>query len=543
MSDSALSVERAHLNIPRDLALPERLVPPPREREEPAVGAIEAIRRARRRAWRTSFSGGALGSPGQPEPAPHRDALLSLLHRITYGFSLPEFQRAETLGFQGYLDEQLDAAAIDDFAMTDYLRIWYWTTEMSPKELYDWFSTYPYQAYDMTKGALLARAAASKRQLHERMCEFWIDHFNVDHNKGLEWLLVPEFERTVIRPHALGSFPAMLSACAFSSGMLYYLDNWLNVREAPQENYARELLELHTLGVRGGYNESDVDEVAKCFTGWTLNGDDTSPDWLRPTFDPAQHTGGRKYVLGHVIPDAPHAARPGDPGGKSDAQAVIDIVAAHPSTADFLARKLIRWFLTPTPPQSLIDAVSEAYLTTNGDIQSMLRVILTRENLVTHAQLATPKYRRPFHFMVSVFRAVDGHVQRPATALSHLVAMGQAPYDFELPTGYPDDFESWGGALQPRWGFPTEFFRYGRVFRGVKLLDATAIGTRIGYQGPADRPGLAQRMNERLLGSALPPHEVDLLQQFMDGYPATFDFTALYDTLALAMSLPGFQWY
>jgi uncharacterized protein (DUF1800 family) len=537
----ALSAEHARLNLPPDLAFPPRLEPPSFEAAEERAAPRAAVRRASRRSWLTAFSGGT-GVSSDPQLA-RRDPLLILMHRITYGFSLPEYERAKTLGFQGYLDEQLDHLAIDDAEMTDFLRINYSVTEMSPREVYDNYNALPVMALELTKGALLARAVASRRQLYERLCEFWIDHFNVDHNKGLLWLLVPEFERTVIRPHALGSFPAMLTACAFSGAMLYYLDNWLNVREAPQENYARELLELHTLGVHGGYNEGDVDEVAKCFTGWTLIGDNTSPDWLRGTFDPSLHTGGRKFVLGHDIPDTPIFAKPGDLGGYSDAKRVLDIVSEHPSTADFLARKLLRRFLTPTPPEELVARVREAYLTTGGDIRAMLRVILTQENLVAHTAVAAPKYRRPFHYMASVVRAVDGFVPRPSNPLQYLVQMGHAPYDFELPTGYPDDFESWGGALQPRWVFPAMFFRYDRPFRGIHQMTAAALAARIGYAGAADRPGLAERINERLFGSALSGREVGLLQEFMDTYPAAFDFTALYDTLVLATSMPGFQWH
>jgi len=303
-----------------------------------------------RRNWIASVTGGALGPLGDSRQARFRDPVLVLVHRITQGFSLAEYERARTLGFDGYLEEQLDHLSIDDSEM-EALRPRFPVLDMSPKEVYFTYSDRVYLTHRYLKSAFVAYATNSRRQLFERMCELWTDHF-IDHNKGLEWALLPEHVTTVIRPHALGSFPDMLKASAFSGAMLYYLDNWLNVRSAPQENYARELLELHTLGVHGGYNETDVDEVARCFTGWTLSGDVSSPDWLRGVFDHTQHTHGPKLVLGHVIGGAPPVARRGESGSRNDAQDVLDIVAAHPSTAAFLAKKLVGWFLTPSPPRA-----------------------------------------------------------------------------------------------------------------------------------------------------------------------------------------------
>jgi uncharacterized protein (DUF1800 family) len=334
----------------------------------------------------------------------------------------------------------------------------------------------------------------------------------------------------------------MLSACAFSGAMLFYLDNWLNVRSAPQENYARELLELHTLGVDGGYNETDVNEVAKCFTGWTLNPDTDSPDWLRGVFDRAQHLPGAKLVLGHTIGGVPHVGKPGEPVAHDEARAVLDIVAMHPSTARFLAKKLLRRFLTPDPSAALIEDVASTYLATRGDIRAMLRVILTRENL-SSLDLA-PKYRRPFHFLVSVARAMDGTARRSQDiTLGHLAAMGQSPYDYPPPTGYPDDFSAWGGALLPRWILSIALLRDQYVPAGIQLIDKLKLRIKLDWFGPADVPGLAQRINERIFGERLSPFEVEALQQYIEGYPPTFGVDELFETLALASSLPGFQWY
>jgi hypothetical protein len=542
MRSQLLSDGHARLNLPRSVTPPARLTLPARA-EAAARSSGTGTRRASRRTWLTGLTGGALSPLGGYQPPRHQDPVLTLVHRITQGFSLAEYEHAQALGFQGYLEEQLDHLSIDDSAM-DALLPRFPVIDMSPKEVFDTYAGTTNEAYRELKSAMVSRATGSKRQLFERMCEFWSDHFNIDHNKGLEWALLPEHERTVIRPHALGSFPAMLSACAFGGAMLYYLDNWLNVRSAPQENYARELLELHTLSVHGGYNESDVDEVAKCFTGWTLNGDQNSPDWLRGVYDPALHRGGQKFVLGHVIPSAPPVGRPGQAVDRNDAERVLEILSMHPSTATFLAQKLIRRFLTPTPPQDLVAEVASTYLSTQGDIRAMLRVILTRENLAFHSARLAPKYRRPFHLLVSLIRAMDGSVRhRINGTLGQLAAMGQSPYDFGPPTGYPEDFPAWGGSLLPRWNFLATILRHDFIFAGVVLIQPAALRTKLEIQGPADRPGLAERMNARLFGHSLSAQEVEILQQYIDGYPETFDLYALYDCLVLAASLPGFQWH
>src|SRR5262245_12498860 len=479
MATRMLPQELERLNLPRPVSPPRRIAPA--QYASPAANG--SLGSPALRAWLSGLTAGAAGPLGQAEHFRHRDPVLTLVHRITQGFSQAEYERARTLGFQGYLEEQLEPLAIDD-SISEAKLVNYPVIELSPKAVFDGYAERTEDAYLALKSALIARAVNSKRQLHERMCEFWLDHFNIDHNKDLEWALLPEFERTVIRPHALGSFPEMLSACAFSGAMLFYLDNWLNVRSAPQENYARELLELHTLGVHGGYNETDVDEVAKCFTGWTLVADPESPDWMRGTFDAAQHTRGPKLVLGRVIPGVSSVGRPGEPVGRNDAQAVLDVVAEHPSTARFLAQKLIRRFLTPTPPEGLVERVANEYLATRGDIRAMLRVILTRENLSASSGVLAPKYRRPFHFLVSLARGMEGNARRlQTTTLSHLAAMGHTPYDYAAPTGYPEDLAAWGSNLLPRWTFSVAFLNDDYVAYGIILIRPLILRAKLEWFG------------------------------------------------------------
>src|SRR5437762_11679598 len=207
----------------------------------------------------------------------------------------------------------------------------------------------------------LLRAVASERQLQEVMADFWFNHFNVFAGKQMEAALLREYEGKVLRPNALGSFPELLEATTRSPAMLIYLDNWRNMRRRLNENYARELLELHTLGVDGGYTQQDIIEVARCFTGWTVEQPQKDPRFV---FRRRQHDFGEKHVLGHVIP----------PGrGEEDAEEVLRILAAHPSTAHFIARKLARRFVSDDPPETLVARIAASYSRTQGDIRSMLR--------------------------------------------------------------------------------------------------------------------------------------------------------------------------
>jgi uncharacterized protein (DUF1800 family) len=485
---------------------------------------------------RARLAGLGFGPPRAPERAPHRDPVLTLVHRATQGFEWNEYQRARSLGYEAYLAEQLAPEAIDDAAL-DARLAGYTTLLMSPKELFETYSADFSEPYLQFKGAVLLRSLYSRRQLFERTVEFWNDHFSIDHDKGdIEWLFLPDNERLKIRPNAFGSFPTLLSASAHSNAMLFYLDNWLNVAGAPQENYARELLELHTLGVQGGYNEVDVKEVAKCFTGWTLNPDFASPNWFRQFFDVDLHTGGQKLVLGNVIPVSPP---------RDNAQRVLDIVATHPSTAQFVGRKLARWFLTPTPPPALVDQVAAEFLATGGDVKALLGVLLARENLRWTSPVVRPKLRRPFHLVATLLRALGAEVEDPLFPLFYLLTMGHFPFGHVQPDGFPDTTEAWGRSLLPRWRFAAGLLRplaiFGQPFPGVHLAFAD-VAARIDYAGPDDRVGLAARIDERLFGKALSALELEVLQDFIDAQ-APLTQPDLYDAIALGASLPGFQWY
>ncbi len=298
--------------------------------------------------------------------------------------------------------------------------------------------------------AKLLRAIFSEKQLQEVMVDFWFNHFNVFAGKDNARLLLTSYERDVIRPHALGKFKDLLVATAQSPAMLYYLDNFMSQVEMPapppkmdadgnpipaprrpglNENYGRELMELHTLGVDGGYTQKDVQEMARCFTGWTLT---QQPNWGF-VFRPRIHDKGEKVVLGKRI-------APG--GGIEDGLRVLDLLAKHPSTAKFISRKLVQRFVADEPSQSLVDRMAEVFTRTDGDIREVVRAVLTSPDFYSPKSYQS-KIKSPLELAASAIRATGASTDG-AQPLAQVVArMGEPLYQFQPPTGYSEDSSRW----------------------------------------------------------------------------------------------------
>jgi uncharacterized protein (DUF1800 family) len=296
-------------------------------------------------------------------------------------------------------------------------------------------------ARDLTEGKLL-RAIYSDRQLNEILADFWYNHFNVFLDKGADRYLVTAYERDVIRPHVFGKFRDMLEATAKSPAMLFYLDNWQSVGpDAPQprgararrglnENYGRELLELHTLGVDGGYTQKDVTEVARCFTGWTINQPQRGGEFA---FNARLHDKGAKTVLGVTIPAG---------GGIEDGEKVLDIVAQHPSTARFISTRLAQRFVADEPPASLVDRMAETFRKTGGDIREVMRTMLNSKEFWSEGAYRT-KMKSPFEMVVSAVRAVNGDVDFAMPLANQVAQLGQPLYRKQEPTGYSNSSADW----------------------------------------------------------------------------------------------------
>lgn len=298
--------------------------------------------------------------------------------------------------------------------------------------------------------AKLLRAIFSERQLQEVMVDFWFNHFNVFAGKDNERFLLTIYERDVIRPNAFGKFKELLTAVAQSPAMQVYLDNFLSQMEQPapppkydadgnllppprrpglNENYARELMELHTLGVDGGYTQNDVREVARCFTGWTVG---QQPNQMF-IFRPRSHDKGEKQVLGKRIAAG---------GGIEDGLRVLDLLAKHPSTAKFISFKLAQRFVADEPPTSLVDRAAEVFTKTDGDIRQVVRVILTSPEFYS-ARYYRNKIKSPLELAASAIRATGAATDGAAPLVQAVARMGEPLYQCQPPTGYSEDSSRW----------------------------------------------------------------------------------------------------
>ncbi len=338
----------------------------------------------------------------------------------------------------------------------------------------------------------LLRAVYSERQLQEVLADFWFNHFNVDARKGRDRFLITEYEREAIRPRVLGKFRDLLTATAKSPAMLFYLDNWMSADPAgphptrdngggspigqrvaragvrlqvpdvgirpqrPQgrnvrglnENYARELMELHTLGVDGGYTQKDVTEVARAFTGWTIDNPRQGGGYI---FNPRIHDPEAKVVLGHAINAG---------GGEEDGDQVLDILSRHPSTARFIATKLVRRFVSDAPPPALVDRAAARFRQTDGDLREVMRTILTSQEFLSPAARGA-KVKTPFDFVVSALRVTGTEVDDPAMFVRAMQQLGMPLYMCQPPTGYADSADAWvnTGALVNRMNFALRLTR------------------------------------------------------------------------------------
>jgi uncharacterized protein (DUF1800 family) len=384
--------------------------------------------------------------------------------------------------------------------------------------------------------AKLLRAAYSERQLDEVMNDFWYNHFNVFIGKGPDRYMITAYERDVIRPHALGKFKDLLVATAKSPAMLFYLDNWQSVgpnsdlaKYGPQrrrpggfqrgnggfgrprfpngnqnqgngqqqaqaqknrpsglnENYAREIMELHTLGVDGGYTQKDVTELAKVLTGWSIQQPQRGGDF---TYNDRAHEPGKKHILGHEIKEK----------GESEGMEMLDILAHHPSTAKFISKKLAMRFVSDNPPQSLVDRMAETFLNKDGDIREVLRTMFRApEFWATDAYRA--KVKTPLEFVASAVRASGVEIQNALPLVQNLNRMGMPLYGMQPPTGYSMKAETWvnSSALVNRMNFALQL--------GNGRLPGVTPNPQAILQGatPQDADSALAMMEQKILGGDL----------------------------------------
>ncbi|MFO0827157.1 MAG: DUF1800 domain-containing protein [Phycisphaerales bacterium] len=474
-----------------------------------ASGALVALGLSGCRRLEETIADVALGAEDGPVRAPRDGAIddvTHLLNRVTFGPRPGDRERVADSGIDAYLAGQLRPDSIDD------TRCDWRVGAIEP------LGEHRAELYEHTPEELLValgrsrviRAVHSKRQLFETMVEFWCDHFNIVVQKGeCRWMrIADEFE--TVRPHALGRFRDLVRASATSPAMLIYLDGHDNKvvhpGDPPNENYARELLELHTLGVDGGYTQRDVLEAARCLSGWTYGHRFWRGRISEVGFDPARHDDGAKEVLGVAIPAG---------GGADDLERLLDVVCSHPSTARHVARRLCRAYIADPAPPAAVARVADAFTESRGDIVVTLKAIFASDDFrASRGSL----FKRPFRYVTSALRATSAATDGGLEILESLRRMGHAPSEYPTPDGYPLEREPWLGGLLWRWVFAAE------------LAGDRLGGTRVDRAELVERCGGVAQLVAHLFGRAPTQAELDAIG-------------ASDEALGLALASPAFQWH
>ncbi|MGQ0647486.1 MAG: DUF1800 domain-containing protein [Gemmatimonadaceae bacterium] len=452
-----------------------------------------------------------------------RSVELKLVRRATLGMTEAEVARVTSIGFERYLEEQLNPDAIDDSAIetqirTRYPQFYYSQAQLLAKDAVFW-----QEVAGPFARAVMEHTIFSRRQLKERMTEFWSDHFNI----LMMATRVVDY-RDVVQQHAMGKFGDLVRASMRSPAMLMYLDQVWSTKFGVNENYARELMELHTVGWDGGYTQEDVHDLARLLTGWSM---DSNRNFQ---YRAGIHDFGAKTVMGMIF-----AARPesGGTAGMDEGIAFAEHLIRHPATARFISTKLLKWFIRPDPTPAQIAAVVATYNATDGDIKAMLRTILTPANL----NGAPPKLKRPFHYYVSVMRATGASVAAwnnwpQGEGLAGTVAsMAHPLFSWPTPDGYPDRPEYWAGLMVNRWNAVSSI-----------LLDWGAVGqyprfTAATFMPTATVPGVLGEINRRMFGGELSLGLRAELQNWLQTGQLTQ--TRVRDAVYLAACSPEFQYY
>ena len=469
-----------------------------------------------------------------------------ILNRLAYGPRPESVDNLKSAGIDAYIEEQLVPEGIPEDPRLDRKLSQLESLPLDGPELRDYemaeraddvvmpmfrkllrgpdlHSTKPGPAAVELQQASVLRATYSRRQLYEVMVDFWTNHFNIDQRKG-DCLWLKTIDDRLIRKHALGQFRDLLWASAHSPAMLFYLDNSRNAARnvrtgaAPNENYARELLELHTLGVHSGYTLRDIQEASRCLSGWSVK---TSGEWLPGEFvyRASLHDNAAKQVLGQNIPAGQ---------GERDGEQLLELLATHPDTARFICGKLCRRFIADRESPQLVAKLAEVFLRTDGDICEVLRNLFRSSEFTEGQDL---KFKRPFDYCISALRALDAETDGLGI-LPHLERLGQLPFRWPLPDGYPDRTEVWTYGCLARWQF------------AVDLLSGQIAGTEVPLD---DRPSssalgtveASERLSRIVLGRTLPAAETEALASLSAAQDSK---AATAQQLALLVASPQFQW-
>jgi uncharacterized protein (DUF1800 family) len=382
--------------------------------------------------------------------------VLHILNRLAFGPTLEDFNFVKMVGVERYIAEQLDPASIDEPIELRFRLAQLVTVGLSAAELRQLYQppsvsgrvepTLDDIKAQERRANLIAREAAearvlravlSRRQLEEVMVNFWFNHFNIFAGQGLERIWVGNYEEQAIRPNALGHFRDLLFAVAKHPAMLAYLDNTQNIgssngeHDRLNENFAREVMELHTLGADGGYSQADVEVLARVFTGWRINSSDSSEfPGVAAVFEGARHDYAGKVFLG----------RPLEAHGKAEGEEALAMLASSPATAHHIAFELAQYFVEDTPSAALVDRLAARFLATGGDIREVLRTLFGSTEFWTSAG---EKYKTPYEFVISTARAAGLPMNNVRPLLAWMSRLGMPLYGCETPDGYKNTMEAW----------------------------------------------------------------------------------------------------
>ncbi len=452
-------------------------------------------------------------------PIPERERLiLHTLRRMTFGPSPEIFDKARRLGLDAFIEEQLSPESIPDPGIDSLLQP-FSTLNMTVAERLQ-LDENNQSARELIEATIL-RQWHSERQVFEMMVDFWGNHFSIYIGKFLCKVLKTDDDLNTIRPNALGKFRDLLHASAKSPAMLIYLDQAESLGESPNENYARELMELHTVGVESGYSHHDVAELARVLTGWTISGPGNRK--IGPGiyyFNPDIHDYGEKHVMGLMI----------SPSGQAEGLMILDMLASHNSTAHFISKKLARRFVSDSPDPALVEALANVFIQSDGDTRQMLRALLSSESFKTSAGL---KFKKPLDFFVSALRTTGTTITGGSRKLQeHLRLLGQLPFSWLLPDGYPDFAEHWAttSGLLDRWNFG--FLLVSNIIKGA-TVDLKAL-----TKDAASREDVVDVLSIRFLGQRMP----DDARSILVDYAASGDLDALIPSVAgMILGSPHFQ--
>ena len=423
----------------------------------------------------TVFSWLMMTNSGMAAAIPDELKTLHVLNRLAYGPSPGDLQKIRAMGVNQYIEQQLapDAIPLPEHLGRELDGLE--TLHMNPVRLFKEYGpplkrdrqVDPEAAkaarerariiMEQAVQARLWRAVESPRQLQEVMVDFWFNHFNVFAAKGLDHLWAGAYEEQAIRPYALGHFRDLLGATAHHPAMLFYLDNWQNTapdspgvrgkQQGLNENYARELMELHTLGVDGGYTQNDVIALARIFTGWGLGrprGRDINKGGF--FFNPKRHDFSDKIFLGRTI----HGS------GIAEGEEALDILARNPATARHISFELAQYFVADEPPSALVERLRKRFLDTDGDIRAVLDILFHSPEFWDQKYYGN-KFKTPYQYVVSAVRATDLKVVNVRPLYGVLMQLGMPLYGCPTPDGYKNTRDAWlnPDAMTRRIGFAT----------------------------------------------------------------------------------------